>query len=56
MQFSGEPGRRYIIEASINLVNWQMIGVAGAEADGSCVYEDAQGAIFGQRFYRIVCP
>ena len=56
VQFSGEPGRRYIIEASTNLVNWQMIGVAGAEADGSCVYEDAQGAIFGQRFYRIVCP
>src|ERR1043165_10127981 len=33
--FSGEPARRYIIEASTNLTDWEMIGVGAGEGGGS---------------------
>jgi uncharacterized delta-60 repeat protein len=56
LQFSGEAGRRYIIEASANLIDWEMIGVAAGEADGSFAFEDAQSARFISRFYRILAP
>jgi hypothetical protein len=56
MLFSGEPGWRYIIEASTNLTDWEMIGVAAGGADGSCAFEDALSARFASRFYRIVSP
>jgi hypothetical protein len=56
LQFSGEPGRRYIIEASANLSDWEMIGVAAGEADGSFAFEDARSASFPSRFYRVLAP
>jgi len=56
LHFTGEPGRRYIIEASTNQADWEMIGVAAGEADGSFVFEDAQSARLPRRFYRIVAP
>jgi hypothetical protein len=56
LQFSGEPGRRYIIEASTNLTEWEMIGVAAGDVDGSFAFEDAQSGRFPSRFYRVVSP
>jgi uncharacterized delta-60 repeat protein len=56
LQFAGEPGRRYIIEASTNLTDWAMIGVATGEADGSFAFEDPQSARFPSRLYRVLAP
>jgi hypothetical protein len=56
LHFSGEAGRRYIIEASTNLTDWEMIGVAAGEADGSFGFEDARSAMFPSRFYRVLAP
>jgi hypothetical protein len=56
LQFSGEPERRYIVEASTNLTDWEMIGAATGAADGSLAFEDAQAPRFTQRFYRMVSP
>jgi hypothetical protein len=56
LQFAGEPGRRYVIEASTNLNDWEMIGVAAGEADGSFAFEDARSASFPSRFYRVLAP
>ena len=56
LQFTGEAGGRYIVEASTDFDHWEMIGVATGEADGSFAFEDPQTARFPQRFYRIVSP
>ncbi len=56
MQFSAEPGPVYILEASINLVDWEMIGVAADQGGGMFTFEDANAARFPNRFYRIVSP
>jgi uncharacterized delta-60 repeat protein len=56
MQFSGEPGPVYILEASTNLVNWEMIGVAVDHGDGTFTFEDPDAARFPNRFYRLVSP
>ncbi len=56
LHFTGAPGRLYIIEASTNLADWEMIGVAAGEPDGSFAFEDAQSARLPGRFYRIVAP
>ena len=53
MQFSAEPGQLHVIEASSNLSDWEMIGVASVLGDGSYEFEDQQAARFGQRFYRV---
>jgi hypothetical protein len=56
MQFTGDPARRYIVEASTNLVDWHIIGVVTSQTDGSFTFEDPQAKSFGQRFYRILLP
>jgi hypothetical protein len=56
MQLSAEPGRLHILEASTNLVDWDMIGVATEQADGSFAVEDANAGRFPNRFYRVVSP
>ena len=47
---------RYVVEASTNLINWQIIAVVTSQADGSFTFEDPQAKSFGQRFYRILLP
>ena len=56
LQFSAEPGRVYIVEASTNLVDWEKIGVAMDQGDGTFTFEDANAAQFPNRFYRLVSP
>ncbi|NOS71585.1 MAG: PQQ-binding-like beta-propeller repeat protein [Verrucomicrobia bacterium] len=56
MQFSAEVGGTHIIEASTNLVNWEMIGVAAPMPDSRFEFEDAQSGNFSSRFYRVVHP
>jgi hypothetical protein len=56
LQFSAQPGPVYILEASTNLVDWQMIGVATDHGDGTFDFEDANVAKFPNRFYRLVAP
>ena len=56
MDLSAEPGRIHILETSSNLVDWEMIGVAAKEADGSFAVEDPNAARFPNRFYRLVSP
>jgi len=52
-KFPAEAGGTYILEASTNLVNWEMIGVAAPVADGQFEFEDSQAAKFPSRFYRV---
>ncbi len=42
-----------IVEASTNLIDWQVIGVALDQGNGSFEFEDADAAKFSSRFYRI---
>ena len=56
IQFSGEPGRRYIVEASTNRADWEMIGAVASDVAGQSEFEDEQATKFSSRFYRIVAP
>ncbi len=56
MQFLAERGPAYILEASTNLVDWEMIGVAADHGDGAFTFEDANAARFPNRYYRLVTP
>jgi hypothetical protein len=56
MEFSAESTGTYIIEASTNLVDWEMIGVAESRSAGSFVFEDQDAAKIPQRFYRLLQP
>lgn len=44
------------IEASTNMVDWQFIGSAARQADGTFIIEDTNAASFPSRFYRLVSP
>jgi len=54
LKFSGQAGQTCIVEASTNLVDWEVIGVAAQQADGSFEFEDADSTRFPNRFYRVV--
>jgi hypothetical protein len=56
MQFITEAAGTYLIEASTNLVNWELVGVAAQRPDGQFEFEDPQTAQFVQRFYRVRVP
>ena len=49
-------GVAYIVEASTNLVDWEAVGVATVNEDGSFEFEDADAAKHQCRFYRVVNP
>jgi hypothetical protein len=52
---SPAPGP-YIIEASSNLGDWEAVGIATVQSDGSFAFEDSDAGRFSRRFYRIVAP
>ena len=56
LNFSAPLGQIYIIEASTNLLDWQMIGVAKDQGDGTCGFDDPNAMRMSGRFYRIVAP
>jgi alpha-tubulin suppressor-like RCC1 family protein len=56
LKFNANPGQTYLIEASTDLVNWQLIGVAADRNDGTFAFDDPSAAEFGTRFYRVVTP
>jgi len=53
LKFNGTAGWVQIVEASTNLVDWEMIGAAVDRGDGSFEFEDANASKFPGRFYRI---
>ena len=54
LQFFASPGSIGILEASTNLVHWEMIGLATEHADGTFTVEDPEAPKYPNRFYRIV--
>ena len=53
MQLSASPAATHIIEASTNLVDWEMIGVATDCGGGTFECNDSDAALRPTRFYRI---
>jgi hypothetical protein len=56
LSFTGLAGRVHLVQASTNLVDWEMIGVAVDHGDGFFDFEDPNPARFPHRFYRLVSP
>ena len=56
LQFSVQPGLVYLLEASTNLVNWDRVGTAVEQGDGTFTFEDANATRFPNRYYRLVSP
>jgi len=54
MQVEGAANQVYLIEASTNLTDWQLIGTATLPPDGSLEFEDAEAPQHQSRFYRVV--
>ncbi len=51
-QFLGIPGRRYTVQASLDLKTWTDVGTATASPKGVVNFIDLDGGKFPQRFYR----
>ena len=56
LRFAGVAGGVHIIQASTNLTDWQMIGLAVDSGNGWFVFEDARAAQSSCRFYRVMSP
>jgi len=54
LSFNGPHGRTYFIEASTNLLTWEIIGVARNAGQHRFDFEDVHAAQFPGRFYRVV--
>lgn len=54
--FSAAPGQIFIIEASSDFVNWEKIGVANDQGNGTFEFDANQSGQIPARFYRIVVP
>jgi hypothetical protein len=54
LEFSGNEARRYVVEASTNLVDWSTIGVAQPAESGNFNFQDDDAAEFPARYYRVV--
>jgi hypothetical protein len=53
LQLRGKPGEEYIVEASEDLINWEVLGTLIIGLEGVTDFADADAAQFRQRFYRI---
>jgi len=56
LRFTGEPGGVYAVEASTNLVDWEIVGEAAVQSDGTFQFEDQNATKHETRFYRVVAP
>jgi hypothetical protein len=54
LQIMADPRRTYVVQASSNLLDWEMVGVLKVEEDGSAAFDDPQTNRFTQRFYRLI--
>jgi arylsulfate sulfotransferase len=55
LEFSADPVRTYIVQASTNLVNWTNIGTASpAPGTGDYDFDDLDASQYAARFYRVV--
>ena len=52
-KFTGTTGWLQIVEASTNLVDWEMVGVLADRGNGVFEFEDANATKFPGRFYRV---
>ena len=51
--FAGNSGVVYLVEASTNLVDWEIIGVTTAQDDGIMEFDDRESTKHPNRFYRL---
>lgn len=56
VEFSGAVGKIYVIEASGDMLNWEIVGVARHKGNGEFDFEDLDTQRFPCRFYRVVAP
>jgi hypothetical protein len=54
--FSGYPGQSYLVEASTNLIDWEVIGSATDLGNGSFEFFDPNWTNYNACFYRVVQP
>ena len=55
-KFSGVPGKLYNVEASADMIKWEVIGSAIADQNGAIDFIDGYAAGYPSRFYRSVAP
>jgi hypothetical protein len=53
LRFNGTPGQINIVEASTNLTDWEIIGLACEQTEGVFELEDTDAAKLPNRFYRV---
>lgn len=55
LEFSADPARNYVIQASTDLINWTTIGTPVQEGGiGDYDFEDLYASQFSTRYYRVV--
>jgi arylsulfate sulfotransferase len=54
LQFSGDPFCSYVVQASADLSQWQQLGSALPDANGTFTFVDATPGNSGGRFYRVL--
>jgi arylsulfate sulfotransferase len=55
LEFSADPTRNYLIQASTDLINWTTLGTPVSEGGvGDYDFEDLEASQFTTRFYRVV--
>jgi hypothetical protein len=55
LEFSADPNRTYLIQASTDLINWTTIGApVQEEGAGDFIFSDLSASQFAERFYRVV--
>ena len=56
LRIGGMAGNTYLIQASTNLLDWQVVGSSVADTNGVCEFEDLDSASFRGRYYRVIAP
>jgi hypothetical protein len=56
LRFSAQSGQVFLIQASTNLVDWQLVGAATDRGDGWFEWQDPAAPNFQNRFYRVISP
>jgi hypothetical protein len=50
--FAAVSGNTYTVQASTNLIDWKVVGIAVADSNGVCEFEDPDSTKFPCRYYR----